>query len=102
MTKKQTQKKRRRLSPIAKLLSYILIIVSLIMLYNVGQELWTMFQLRQQLAEAQEHYREVLEENEYLTAEREKLKDPDYVQSYARNNYMLSKDGEQIYYLPEK
>ena len=101
MTKKQT-KKRRKLSPIAKLLSYILIIVSLIMLYNVGQEVWTMIKLRRQLAEAQEHYREVLEENEYLTSEREKLKDPDYVQSYARNNYMLSKDGEQIYYLPEK
>ena len=30
------------------------------------------------------------------------LKDPDYIQSYARSNYMLSKDGEQIFYLPEK
>ncbi|MBR0213930.1 MAG: septum formation initiator family protein, partial [Solobacterium sp.] len=33
---------------------------------------------------------------------RAKLEDPDYIQSYARGNYMLSKDGEQIFYLPEK
>ena len=100
--KKADHRKRRRLSPIAKLISYILIIVSVILLYNVGQEVYTHMMLRRQLAEAQARYQEVLEENEYLTSEREKLKDPDYVQSYARNNYMLSKDGEQIYYLPEK
>lgn len=98
----KTTKKRRRLSPIARLISYILIIVSLVLLYNVAQEVITTISLRRQLAEAQERYQEVLEENEYLTSERNKLKDPDYVQSYARNNYMLSKDGEQIYYLPEK
>ena len=39
--KKADNKKRRRLSPIAKLISYILIIVSVIMLYNVGQEVYT-------------------------------------------------------------
>ena len=42
------------------------------------------------------------DENVYLTTERAKLEDPDYIQSYARGNYMLSKDGEQIFYLPEK
>ena len=40
-------------------------------------------------------------ENERLVSEKEKLMDPDYVQSYARGNYMLTKDGEQIFYLPE-
>ena len=27
--------------------------------------------------------------------------DPDYVESYARANYNLSKQGEQIFYLPQ-
>ena len=45
---------------------------------------------------------EVKQESAYLTSEKEKLTDPDYVQSYARGTYMLSKDGEQIFYLPEK
>ena len=75
---------------------------SIYFLYSVGQELMTTFQLRRQLAEVQERYQEVLDENVYLTTERAKLEDPDYIQSYARGNYMLSKDGEQIFYLPEK
>ena len=29
-----------------------------------------------------------------------KLEDPEYVKSYARGEYMLSKEGEQIFYLP--
>ena len=36
-----------------------------------------------------------------LVKEKEKLTNPDYVESYARSNYMMSKDGEQIFYLPE-
>ena len=51
--------------------------------------------------EVEEKLEKVQLENERLNKEKEKLQDPDYVQSYARGNYMLSKDGEQIFYLPE-
>ena len=54
-----------------------------------------------ELSEVQEKLQEVQDENTYLTNEKTKLQDPDYVQSYARGNYMLTKDGEQIFYLPE-
>ena len=40
-------------------------------------------------------------ENRYLTKEKKKRQDPDYVETYARGKYQLSKDGEQIFYLPE-
>ena len=40
--------------------------------------------------------------NNYLNSEKEKLQDPDYVETYARGKYQLSKNGEQIFYLPEK
>ena len=56
----------------------------------------------EELKEANTRYQEVKDENSYYTSEKEKLQDPDYIQSYARGNYMLSKDGEQIFYLPEK
>ena len=58
--------------------------------------------LKEELKEANTRYQEVKDENSYYTSEKEKLQDPDYIQSYARGNYMLSKDGEQIFYLPEK
>lgn len=68
--------------------------------YRVIKEVYTTIQLRSQLAKVEVQLREIQDENLYLTSQKEKLEDPDYVQSYARGNYMLTKDGEEIYYLP--
>lgn len=57
--------------------------------------------LQKQLADIQIKLQEVEDQNKYLNNEKQKLQDPDYVENYARGNYMLSKDGEQIFYLPE-
>lgn len=96
-----SQHKQRKLSPIAKLICFIIIGISCYMLYLVGQEVLTTVQLKQQLADVQTKLDEVKAENEYLTEQKAKLEDPNYVESYARANYMLSKEGEQIFYLPE-
>ena len=61
-----------------------------------------MIELKSDLADVQEQLQQVHDENTYLTSQRDKLQDPDYVQSYARGNYMLTKEGENIYYLPGK
>lgn len=100
---KNTKKKaaKRKMTPFLKLLCFVLIGVSAFLLYRVVLEVITTITLKQQLAVVEERYQEVLDENEYLTREREKLEDPDYVASYARGNYLLSKDDEQIFYLPE-
>ena len=100
-TKKTKKKKNRRLTPVTKLICVVLIGVSVWLLYSVGREVMTTIELRRQLAEVEEKLQKVQEGNERLNNEKEKLKDPDYVQSYARGNYILSKDGEQIFYLPE-
>ncbi len=95
------KKKKKKLTPIIKLFLVLMAGASIYFLYSVGQELMTTFQLRRQLAEVQEKLQEVQDESTYLNKQKEKLQDPDYVQSYARGNYMLSKTGEQIFYLPE-
>ncbi|MDD6428697.1 MAG: septum formation initiator family protein, partial [Lachnospiraceae bacterium] len=61
----------------------------------------TTVRLRSQLSDAESKYAQVKAENEKLTDQKQKLQDPDYVESYARSNYNLSKQGEQIFYLPE-
>ena len=43
----------------------------------------------------------LLLEKENLTKEVELLSDDDYVTRYARDNYIFSKDGEQVVKLPE-
>lgn len=96
------KKKKKRLTPFVKLLCFIVLGFSAFLLYEVAKEMYTTVQLREQLVEVEEKYQKIKEENEYLVTEKEKLTDPNYVQTYARGNYMLSKDGEQIFYLPEK
>ena len=92
---------RRKMTPFLRLICIAVILFSVFLLYRVAEEVYTTFSLRRQLAEVELKYQEVQDENEYLTRERAKLEDPDYVASYARGNYMLSKDDEQIFYLPE-
>lgn len=85
-----------------KLICLIMIAVSIYFLFAAGGEIATTLRLRKELAEVKERLQEVEDENKYLVDQKAKLQDPDYVESYARGNYMLSKDGEQIFYLPEK
>ena len=104
MTQKQKKTKRRRrrkLTPVMKLICLIAIGVSVYLLYLVGNEALTTIRLQQELREAEELLEEVKDENKYLVDKKAKLQDPDYVENYARSNYMLSKSGEQIFYLPE-
>ena len=92
---------KRKMTPLLRLFCYIVIIISGLLFWRVFDEVYTTLTLKKQLAEVQEKYQEVQDENAYPTSEREKLVDPDYVASYARGTYLLSKDGEQIFYLPE-
>lgn len=99
--KKVTKKKRgKKLTPITKLLCLLVIAFSGYLLYSVGNEIATTIQLQKELAEVKEKLQEVQDENNFLNNEKAKLKDPDYIENYARGNYMLSKEGEQIFYLP--
>ena len=96
------RKKKRKLTPVVKLLCIVMIGISLFFLFSYGREVMTTLRLRKNLAEVREKLQVVEDENTYLTDQKAKLQDPDYVESYARGNFMLSKDGEQIFYLPEK
>lgn len=75
--------------------------VSVYFIYSVVQEVMTTVSLQKELAEVQAKLATVEDENSYLNDQKTKLQDPDYVESYARGNYQLSKDGEKIFYLPE-
>ena len=44
---------------------------------------------------------ELLQEKKELSKEVELLSDDDYVTRYARDNYIFSKDGEEVVKLPE-
>lgn len=96
------RKKKRKLTPVVKLICFAIIGLSFYLIYLSFNEFVTMIELKSDLTDVQEQLQQVQDENTYLTSQRDKLQDPDYVQSYARGNYMLTKEGENIYYLPGK
>lgn len=95
-----TTKKRTPKKPIVRLLSFAALGLSAYLIYGVINEVMSTLELKRKLAEVEQQLAVIKEENSQLTSQKDKLEDPDYVQSYARGNYMFSKEGEQVFYLP--
>ena len=98
--KDMKKRKRRVKRSLVKLVSIVVICVSIYLLFEVGTEVVGMIELQKQAEAISEELELLQEENDSLTSTRDKLNDSDYIQTYARGNYMFSKDGEQIFYLP--
>ena len=77
-----------------------MILVSIYLLTGVVKDVYSMIELKQRSEVASQELEKLKAENAELISQKNKLEDDDYVQSYARGNYMFSKDGEQIFYLP--
>ena len=83
-------------------ISLSFIALALVLFKPVIDEVIKTIELSQSLIEVQAQL-EILEaENASLQEQKTKLEDPEYVKSYARATYMLTKEGEQIYYLPKE
>ena len=83
-------------------LSLVLLALTFVFMMPVIEELQNTFKLSQSLKDVQAELTILEQENTLLEEQKTKLLDPEYVKSYARANYMLTKDGEQIYYLPQE
>lgn len=94
------KKKYRPKKTIIKVISIVIIAFSIYLLFGVMNEILHMMELQEEAKVAQAELERVQSENEQLSSQKNKLEDPDYVQSFARSNYMLTKDGEQVFYLP--
>jgi len=67
----------------------------------VIEEVMTTIALKKSLDEVNTKLKDLTTENETLTLQRDKLLDTDYVISYARGIYMLSKNTEKVYYFKD-
>jgi len=71
-------------------------------LVPVVEEIMTTVALKKDLDDVNAKLETLTKENEELTLQRDKLLDTDYVISYARGVYMLSKDTEKVYYFKDE
>lgn len=97
--------KRRRISRASKrrlmffgLISLAIIIYSFI---SLGTYTFKIFTLTNEKKKLENELIEMKESEEDLTNEIDRLKDPDYLARYARENYSYSKDGEYIIKIDE-
>ncbi len=98
MQKKKTRKVRHA---IINVLMVGVFITAVYLLFQVALEIIATVQLNNQLTQVEEHLEEIQNEHQYLSEQKDKLLDPEYVKNYARAGFMLSKDGEQIFFLPQ-
>lgn len=94
------KKSKRKARPVVSLFMLGLFTLGCVLIAVVIKEVYTTFDLWQSIEDTEIEFENISDENDYLTAQRDKLKDPNYVEDYARGNYMLSRDGETIFYLP--
>lgn len=104
MEKQVKKKKRRKLNKrtIVKLISIVLLVVSITMLFGVGKEVISVINLKNEEAQVQEQLAILEQENADLMQTKAKLEDPNYVTTYARGEYMFSKGDEKLFRLPSK
>ena len=80
----------------------ILMTLSAFLLVPIIDEIVTTISLKESLEDVNTKLDALISENEKLTVQRDKLLDTDYVISYARGVYMLSKDTEKVYYFQDE
>jgi len=83
------------------IVSLVLLAGTVFLLIPVVEEIGNTIRLSETLEEVKAALIVLEQENSSLEEQKTKLLDPEYVKSYARANYMLTKEGEQIYYLPK-
>ena len=93
---------KRKLKKQKAWVSVLFILVTIPLLKPVVEELIKTYELSQTLKDVSSELVVLEEQNSLLNEQKTKLEDPEYVKSYARATYMLTKDGEQIYYLPQE
>ncbi len=95
-------KRRKKESKVAKMVWIIVIIFAIFILSDALKKIYNMFVLREQADLVEAQLQELKDENASLVSTKEKLEDPDYIQTYARGEYMFSKGDEKVFYLPSE
>ncbi len=93
--KKQTNKKTLRM-----LVSAVLVIGSGLLIWSGVQDLKTTIDLKNSISENKVVSQELADELSELKQTKKNLTNPDYMKYYARGEYMVTKEGEQVFKFP--
>lgn len=92
MARKKNKKSTRRLA----IFGTLSIIIIGYFIFTASYYSYKIAVLEKSKKQLNEQLTELQEKEKNLTTDIQKLKDPEYIAKYARENYMYSKDGEYI------
>lgn len=99
--RKKVVKKKKKSRFASFLFCFVLLGASAFFVWNIVQEGVTTYTLQVDISEAKAQLEALQSENDSLVDEKEKLEDENYVKNHARGEYMITKEGEQIFHLPK-
>lgn len=94
-------KKKLKLKYKSFMMGTVYMVIGLVLIFVLVTTAYRVYQRKSELTQLQEQKETLQQEQEKLEEEVELLNDDDYVVRYARENYIFSKDGEQVATLPE-
>jgi len=84
-----------------KFLGFVYVGVAAVLIYTLVMSGTRVIKQKQEYDQLVTRRDELLQEKKELSKEVELLSDDDYVVIYARDNYIFSKDGEEVVRLPD-
>lgn len=93
-------KKELTKSLFSTIVSIILVAISAFFLMNIIHNHLDTRRLEKSLVEKQAELAQLERDQVALQQQKEKLSDVEYIKDYARGNFMLSEENEQIFILP--
>lgn len=94
------KRKKRKKHPMKSLISLIMIGLSCFLFYAAFQDITVMLNLKSEISANNTEIETLTKQKEDLTVQKKKLEDPEYVKRYARDKYLVTKEGEQVFKLP--
>ncbi|MBQ1827033.1 MAG: septum formation initiator family protein [Erysipelotrichaceae bacterium] len=101
MDNKKQPKKKKSAMPILMIIASVLMVGAIVFFaLEISKEVETTFTLLTDISDAKKEIAELKEEEEKLIRQKEQLTDENYVRTWARGEYLITKEGEEIYRLP--
>ncbi len=81
---------------------FVIMITSLVIIYNLSQSIYTLWQKKQLVVDARQEAERQKKKNQELKSKLREIDRPQFIEEEARNKLFLVKPGEQVVVLSEK
>lgn len=95
-------KRRLKFNPLRMLLTLVVFAISGYLIYSIATEVLLTASLTKELQQLEAQLKIISNETRDLEERKEKLEDPNYIRSFARGEFSITKEGEQVFRLPSQ